>query len=376
LIVVEALLYLSICLRAFGWQLGIMNFQGLSGGIVALSGVACFAIMVAKRERLPLSFWFILLINILADVSELYVTGGEFLQSSGPKNMFYWMSWSLMACYIVRDKRAYVRFIFFLSFCVLVAMVLGMHIRGVGFHSRVTLEGQNIATMFANSNELAQLSCIAAIVLLFYSFRTNKLMTLLSVATSLVLSVITLKTVSREGLILLLFGIMLYCVSVIVKRKGKVGFVILLVLAVVAINKYSTETITLQKAYGFRFSKPSERTEYFKTALQDMNDTFLFGKGSAKPYTVQMMEPHNTFLWTHVAYGGLCAWAYLTWILVLSWKTFGLTWRRRSGQVDRFEIVALLGIFVAAQQVLPFAPSNYGSILAVAIFEKYLLVRG
>lgn len=372
---VEFLLYLSIILRAFGWQLGIMHFQGLSGGIVAVSGLVCLVIMIVKGERLPLSFWFILLINILADVSELYVTNDKFLMSSGPKNMLYWLSWSLMACYIVRDNRAYVRFTFFLSFCVIVALALGMNVRGTGFHSRVTLEGQNVATMFANSNELAQLSCVTAIALLFYSFRSSKFTTIFCVATALVLAIITLKTVSRQGLILLLFGLLLYFVSVVVKRKGKAGFVILLVLALIAVNKYTTETTTLKNAYGFRFSKPSTRTEYFKTAVQDMSDTFIFGKGSAKPYTVEMIEPHNTFLWIHVAYGGVCAWAYLTWIFVISWKTFGLTWRRRSGQVDRFEILALIGIFVAAQQVLPFAPSNFGSILALAIFEKNLWAR-
>jgi hypothetical protein len=368
---VEFLLYLSIILRAFGWQLGIMNFQGLSGGIVVFSGLACLTIMLANRERLPLSFWFILLINVLAGVSEFFATTDEFLASTGPKNMLYWLSWTLMICYVARNDRAYVRFAFFLSFCVFVALAVGMHVRGTGFHSRVTLEGQNIATMFANSNELAQVSVATAIALLFYSLRSNSMVAAMCVAAALGLAVVTLRTVSREGLILLSFGIFLYFIDVVLKRKGKTGFVIMILLALLGVYKFSHEYQNIKKSYAYRLEKPSERTNYFATALQDMGDTIILGKGTAKPFTSQGITPHNTLLWTHIVYGGLCAWTYVMWIIVICWKTVRRNVFQRS-QADKNELLAMMFIFLAAQQVSPFASSNFGIMLALAVLEKSL----
>jgi hypothetical protein len=106
-----------------------------------------------------------------------------------------------------------------------------------------------------------------------------------------------------------------------------------------------------------------------------MGDTPIFGKGSSKPFTVQGMEPHNTFLYIHVAYGGICAWTYLTWIIFLGWKTGRILWGRWKELGNSIEILALLGMFLASQQVLPFAPDNYGNILALAVLEKNLWIR-
>ncbi len=138
--------------------------------------------------------------------------------------MFYWMGWTLMACYVVRDDRAYPRFYFFSGLVLFLAVSLGMKERGIGTYqgyTRLTLEGQNVATMFANSNELAYLSCVIAIAFLFYSLRSKKLTTFFCVTVAIALAAVVVKTVSREGLILLVLGLSLYSVAVFVRRRKK-----------------------------------------------------------------------------------------------------------------------------------------------------------
>jgi hypothetical protein len=369
---VEFLLYISIGCRVFASQIGILHLQGLSGGIIVLSGVVCVITMIIRREIFPFSFWFILVISVLALCSELYAMGDNFIMNAGPKNNLYVMSWTLMACYIVRNNRAYLRFTIFLSLCVFVAVDLGSKASDVGAqtgYSRLTLAG--VATMFQNANELAVVSCVTAIALLFYSLRSKKIISFICITIALVVIIIDLKTVSRQGLIILTFGVMLYSLAVIVYRKGKTGFVILIFISLLTVVKFSLETSTIMGAYEYRLNKPSGRTYYFRTAMQDMGDTLILGKGSVKAVTVERIQTHNTFLWIHLAYGGLCAWTYILWLLQISWKSIRLLCEQQSKKRNGIEIITFLGMFLAPQLVAPFALDNFGVILALAILEKH-----
>lgn len=85
---VECLLYVSIGLRAFGWQTGVLEHQGLSGSIIVGSGLLCLCIMLAKHEHLPFSFWFIMIMSVFADISEISAPGERLFASSALRICF------------------------------------------------------------------------------------------------------------------------------------------------------------------------------------------------------------------------------------------------------------------------------------------------
>lgn len=376
IICTEFLLYVSIGFRVFGWQIGILKFQYFSGAIVAGSGLICLLIMIFNREKLPFSFVFILLINIFSDISEFNALGLQVFLSTGPKDMLYWLSWTLMACYIVREDRAGARFCFFLAFCILVSVALGGKAYDLGGHTgltRFTLEG--VGTMFANANALSQVAAVTAIAFLFRSLRSSKVFMLGYAAVALSLSMVALRTISRQGLILLAMGLVFYIAIIIVQKRGKLGFIIFAFLCLFAVNKFSRDTSDVMRAFEIRLNAPSTRTEYFRTMLEDMGDTLIIGKGSLKPFTVQGIQPHNTFLYLHVAYGGLCAWTYALWVLLLTWRTSDFLWKIRDRREHGIEVLAFLLLFLAPQLVNVFAPGNFGNILALATIEKSLLIE-
>jgi hypothetical protein len=108
-----------------------------------------------------------------------------------------------------------------------------------------------------------------------------------------------------------------------------------------------------------------------------MRDTFIFGKGSSRnnAVTAKGLQPHNTFLWLHVAYGGVCAWTYVVWIIFITWK-IGSLFGVQGGETGRkIEILTFLVLFLFPHFVNVFALGHYGNILALAILEKSLFAR-
>jgi hypothetical protein len=235
---------------------------------------------------------------------------------------------------------------------------------------------ENIAAMFANANDLATVSSSIAIILLFYSLRCKKILAIICVAVALLLAAVTLETVSRQGLVVLLLGFSLYLAVVGLYRKGKAGFIALVLLISVLGYGFAREYTIVRGAYEYRLGQRTARTAYLRTALRDMSETFVCGKGSSRPLTADGFEPHNTFFYLHIAYGGLCAWTYAIWLVFLSLKTAGNFVGRRAKREMRVELVSMLGIFVVPQLVLPFAVANFGCILPLAILERHIKRRG
>ncbi len=378
MVFVEGLLYISIGCRVFGWQLGVLQFERLSGLIVLLCGLATIAIMVIKHDRLPQSFWFLVLILLFASISEFNAAGGQMLEGVAYKDLLFAASWTVMACYASRGEGASIRFAFFLAISVFVAVAVGQSYAGVGgrtLYARMALKGQNVASAFANSNTLALTCYTSAITLLFYTLRSGKLMSAISICMAAALAVIDLKTLSRQGLIMLAFGLIMYFLAVFIHRKGKTGFLMLGLLTVCAAYSYVAEYTTLKGAYEYRLGKSSTRTEYFATAVQDMGNTLVLGKGSARPYTAEGIQPHFTFLYIHLAFGGLCAWSYAAWMMFLIWKAGPMIVRRGPRVDSRIEIATFFCLLLAAQFPSPFAPLDYANMLALGVLERNMLAR-
>ncbi|MBN1141394.1 MAG: hypothetical protein JXB25_06325 [Deltaproteobacteria bacterium] len=361
---IEFLLCFAIAGRVFGYQIGILNVLGLSGAIIAASGFACFVIMLARREPLPISLLFAVIINGIANLTDLYHIG------LFNRDLIYWTSFLLMACYIVRNKWAAWRFGCFLAATVLISVVLSGSFLGTsGGFERLALSGRGVGQMFANANDLAQLALVVGVALLFSSLRLGLVAKLICWGTFLALSAVVLLTLSRQGLFMLGCGFIFFLLASL-KGKGKIGVIALafLALALAGLNSERLENIV--SGYEYRLSLPSARVAYWESAPREMMDTLISGRGTFDSFTAEGIKPHSTFLWLHLAYGGPCAWIYAGWILYLMVKTIQLVFGREAEWTVRMEVAAMFSLFFLAQFTTVFAPGNYGFILAVATLER------
>lgn len=370
-ILVEVLLYLAIGLRVFGDKLGIFSVPGLSGAIILFAGVVCFLVLIVKKEPLPVSVCFAFVLNLFANAVDLMQTGVL------ANEMLFWLSLLLMACYVVRDDRATLRFVFFVALVVLVAVLQSSIFLGETHGiKRLALSDKGGASVFANSNSLAQVSYVTAIVLLFAALRCRKFLMLACILVAAMLSTITLLTLSRQGLILLGIGLFIYLVALLMNRVVNI-FLILLAFAVIGIGlTYSGVIDDIKKGYEYRLAQGSGRTEYLETAPKDMLETLMSGQGSQKGYSSVGIKPHNTFLWLHLAFGGVCALVYAVWLFWLSLKTWSLLQFGKIEKIAKYEVFALFLLFVLGQFTTIFAPGNYGYILGIALIEKYIWLDG
>ncbi|HAD05058.1 MAG: hypothetical protein A2091_12735 [Desulfuromonadales bacterium GWD2_61_12] len=368
---VEILLYLSLGARVFGNELGVLKVVGLSGAIILFSGVATLAIVFARQERLPASVMFAALISLIATVVDLY------LVDLVPRDMLYWTSILLMMCYIVRDEGAHLRCVLFLSGCVFLSVAIGgTYYSGMHGVKRLGLESGTVGTMFGNPNDLAQIALIAGISLLFLGLRCGRLASACIMIVAIGLMGVVLLTLSRQGLILLAFGLCVYLVTVLGTQARKLEAVLLATLILGIAVIFSAEIMEIVGGFLFRLGLESSRVDYWATAPQDMVDTLMAGYGTPNAYTLEGLQPHSAFLWLHLAYGGFCALVYTAWVVWVTVRTRSLAFNQQLPATMRTEGLVMFFIFLALQFTSVFAPFNYGCILAVATLEKRFAMQG
>jgi hypothetical protein len=369
--IVEALLYVSMIGRVFINQLGIVKIQGLSGAIICLSGLCCAIIMITKRERFPTSFYFILTINIAANISQVIATGqppifGDFLRP-----LLFWICHLLMACYVVRNDTAAARFILIISICVIIAVSIGAGVQEAGIVGvtiqRLQLEG--VGSMFANANELAIMSAILAIGLLFYSLWAKSFLKPLYWILSLILIYTALKTVSRSGVVLLLSGFLCFVMAITFGKGGKISFILLIILTVFVAGKYSYELITTREVFLLRFGQAGQRIETWFNSIDDLFDTLIIGRGALNVY-VGVALPHNMFFYFHLAFGGICGWTYVLWTALLAIRIWRMFLSNEVTAQHKFLVIAMFSMYFMGASLLVYSISYY-AVLAIAIIEKY-----
>lgn len=366
-ICVEVLLYFSMACRIFGAQFGVLNILGLSGAIILASAAFSFIVMFYRHDKIPASIYFALIINIIANITDLY------MYELFSRNMVYWLSFLIMACFVVKNNRSYFRFIIFLASSVLLSVYLGSQLFSHEFGiSRLGLAEDTAGSMFANPNALAQVAAVTAIAILFYSLRCNFAMKLFSLAIAISLSTIVLLTISRTGLVMFGLGLLFYSFAILFGRKGMGDLLIIALLTIAVTTVFATQFDNIVTGYIYRLHEESDRITYWQSAPHDMLATFFSGQGSYDGYTSGGIKPHNTFLWLHLAFGGFCAWIYVGWLAWLVGATFRCVLLDTLNFVEKMELLAFCSMFLAVQFVAIFAPANFGFILGIAIVEKYI----
>jgi len=370
---VEILLYVSIAGRAFP-QLGILAVPMLSGAIILFSGITCLGIMLTKQQKIPVSFYFALGVNFLANFSQVLAVGQPPIFGDYLRDLLFWMCLLLMACYVIRNDSAARRVAIVLGAMVLAAVWIG----GLGAVAGTVgaqverLKLSRLGTMFANPNDLAYLTATLGITLLFFSLTSRKVFKPIYWLLALAMVVTLGRTVSRGGMLFFAIGAIFFLLSTVFGKGGKIGLVMLALLAVCAAVRFAYEYSETKQAYMYRMYMYSPRPAAWMSMPGDMKDTIIFGRGPAEARTMRRnVEPHNTFFWLHLAFGGPCAWTYLAWIALICARGIRML---RSPLVSRREKMEALGIFSVAmgcQIMSNFGPDNYGAILGMAVVEKY-----
>lgn len=371
-IVVECLFYLSIGSRVFAPQLGLLRFTGLSGAMILSSATVCLLIMLSRREEIPASIFFALFINIFAVITDLIWLG------TLNRDMLFWLSALLMACFIFRDERAISRGLLFIGVCVAGALTFNAVFESekLGI-MRLYLNKDGAGSMFANSNDLAQIACVTAVILLFRGINRPFMAKLLLYAAALGLAGVTLLTLSRQGVMILGAGFFLYFIALLLKRNRSFELIIITA-AITVFTFYNMDSLAeVIDGYAYRFTQESGRTNYWMTALRDMKNSLLAGGSSINAYSFDGSLPHSTFLWLHLAFGGVCAWIYALWVAYLGWQTSRFVLGQGLGSWPiRIETLTIFLMFLAAQFTTVFAPGNYAFILCVAILEGRFVTLG
>lgn len=370
-ITVEGLFYAAIGSRVFGHQLGILKVTGVSGALIVASALVCLLIILFRHEKIPASIYFALLINVFAMITDLL-----WLETLN-RDMLFWLSTLLMACFIGRDERVVIRLLLFIAACVAGALALDAVFAAerVGI-MRLYLNKDGAGSMFANSNDLAQIAGVTAVILLFRGIDRSLLPKLGLYAVSLGLATVTLLTLSRQGLVFLGAGLVLYCTTLCLSRNRSLELLIISA-AIAGIILYHLGSLTeIINGYAYRFTQDSGRTAYWLTAPRDMQSSFIAGFGSNNAYAFDGSVPHSTFLWLHLAFGGACAWTYALWVAVLGWRSSAVVMRPDASWLIRIETLAIFLMFLAAQFTTVFAPGNYAFILCVAILEGRFATQG
>jgi hypothetical protein len=362
---IEFFLYFSLASRIFGNQLGVLNISGLSGAIIIACGFLCFIIMLGAKQPVPATIYFAFMINVIANITDLYH------YELFSRNMVYWLFFQLMACLIVRNDGALMRFALFLAGSVFMSVYLGGEFYGRDV-VRLNLEQGTAGSMFANANALAHISALTATSLCFSSMKCRYLMKLVCLVCAVALSAIVLMTLSRGGLIILFMGLSFYAIAVLFSRGARLNLIILGFLATVVLVVFSSQFTEIATDYQYRLSQDSARTSYLATAKADMLDTIFSGQGSQAGFSATGMKPHNAFLWLHLAFGGFCAWFFVAWVTWLGSATFRSVFFSGLPFPAKMEVLALFMMFFSIQFVSIFPPFNFGFVLAFAIIEKHI----
>jgi len=368
-IIVEIMLYISILCRVFGNEFGVLAYPGLSGAIIVMSGITCFIIMSYNKVKMPVSIIFVFIIVLIATITDFYI------YKLISVDMIIWMCTLLMACYVAKNTQSTLRFVYFLSFIVILSVFLGGSYIGQNQgYERLTLKGSGIGSMFSNSNALAQVAVMTATCLFFSSFALRSFYKALCLCFALCLSIVVLMTLSRQGLVFLVVSILFFIFASIHKKISKSGVLILLTITLFVVMFFNVEFNRLVESYQYRLSLNSDRVAYWSTAYSDMTATLFSGNGGLKAYSSVGIVPHNTFLWIHLAYGGPCAYVYLFWLLYIMIKSTQVILSYDEDIVCKYMTLAILVLFLLGQSVNVFAPGNYGYILGIAVLESNFIL--
>jgi hypothetical protein len=342
----------------------------LSGGLIALGGVLTLFIMLTQRERLPVVFWAGLVMVIGGSISDAASTGAMMFIGDNVRFLVLWTAASLMAFYLVQNEATMKRMVLF--YCVItltgVAMT-GFSLTEARAKDRLGLENVLSGTL-ADPNSLSYMSGLLTVFMLFWSLRARKLLRPLLWVLAALLTLVLLRTVSRSGIVVLMAGLAVFVAAVMMGRGVRAsGIVVVLAGMVGAIVVLSVASSSLEY-FESRMHEHSIRQDVYRwETVEQLVETIAIGYG-VKARTAVGIAAHNSFIQTHLAYGGITAYPYAAMLFIMWWRTAKFVRRKDLPLDSRFMVLAVMGMTFSFQMF-----SNYGYSYPESVFAMVIVCR-
>jgi len=374
---IELLLYVMVLNSVFLMRTGLVLIPYLSGGLNTASGLLCLFVMLLEGERPCMSVKFAVVMNVAANLSLSLGLGIQPVLGKGLPQMLHWFSMLTMICFLVQDRRAEKRLMLFFSVLLIGIMFFTSETISTRGGAERVGAAEDIGGNFANTNAVAYVGGFFCTALLFWSLRAARSFRPVLWFLSGLLLFITFRTVSRVGILLLLFGIGMLIIAIMMGRGTRVGGLILILVGMLVLSQlaflFSDTMAALEKRiHGERESTMSRLNLYSWQTLGDLMETLFVGRGPANAQnTSSGITAHNTFVYTHMCYGGFAGWLFLAWTILLGrrlWRTI----KARAYPWDRLIMLATFFALIVGEYMtnnLGFV--DFSAMYGVAVIEKY-----
>ena len=373
-LIIEALFYVVTLITTFPNFMGLSQITFALGGSVMFVGFLALLLMLSDRQEFMISIRFVLVIVIGVNISQFIVSGVMPFIGTGSKNFSHWIANLITVCFLVQNTGARKRLLlFYATLVILVVFRGGAMAFAAGTEAiRLDLKEQAFATVFSNSNALSYISGMLAVSCLFWSLRAKKIIRPVLWLAAILLAVILFRAASRGGVIIFLFGIMMIGVVIMFNRGTRMGGIVMIILAFVLIAQFGYILASHFELIGERMGQRSSRADVYDIrTLGQMGETLLLGQGPGTKIRHVGILSHNSFISMHLYYGGITAWVYLTWLIVLAIRIYRMM-RSKDYLFDTRMFVFTLFMMCIFTQIL----SNQGYmaftvVYPIAIVEVY-----
>ena len=374
---VELMFYFVMLMTTFPHLMGgLTQVPNALGAIQTSIGGLAFLLMLTQREKIPISIWFAVAINVFANFSEVIGHGAIPIIGEGTVAMLHWVTGLLMVCYLVQNEATYKRLLLFHIAIVLIAVKLG----GTGtFETGSAIEAGRLglleagfAVTFMNPNTLGCLAGFLAVASLFWSLRSAIVLKPVLWSLAAVLIFVVFVTVSRSAILITFCGLMVLVLAVLMGRGVRLAGIILIIVGMLVVAQFGYMLTSHMELLGERMGRRSVRLDvYTVETIDELLDTMLIGKGTLTRLKHAGILPHNVFLSVHLFYGAPAAWAYALWIIILGLRTLRMMRHREVPLDQKLMIVALFGMTFGLQMCSNHGYVHVQSILATAVIERF-----
>jgi O-antigen ligase len=262
----------------------------------------------------------------------------------------------------------------FIAATTILALVLGG--QGVKHGRSDRLAAEEFA-MMGNPNSVAYICGFLCVTLLFWSLRSAKSFRPILWLLSAVLAYFTFRSVSRVGIVILGFGLLMLLITILSARGARTGGLVMLLIAFVALWQFafmfSESFDMLERRLGSERRNTESRTKLYNlSTLGDLASATPFGFGPrGSTLTSTGITAHNTFVYTYMAYGAIAAWPYLIWVIILGVRVVRLMRARDLPADTRLMVFTLFSMIMAEHLTNNVGFAEITAVVGTAVVDKY-----
>lgn len=372
---IEVLFYLCLLSAGFLYRFGLHNVTFLGGGVITVSGLCCISFIALSPEKFPLTFWIGCIIWVGANVSQVIGNGQLPFISNGPNLMLFFICQQMMAYFVCQNAAGRKRLLLFLA--VLAIVLVGMGGEEVGAGKVKRLAVTETGGLLSNSNSTAYVCSFLAVALLFWSLRAAKFSRPLLWIMAAVLTLITIRTLSRTGILLLIVGMGMLLLAIASARGARIGGFVLLMAGGLVASQFAYTVADSFELIGQRFGGEHKNTMsrldlYDLRTIGDLVSSTPFGFGpDGAVMTSTGITAHNTFIYIHMAYGAITAWPLIIWQILLGVRVIRLARIPEIPMDTRLMVVTFYGMIFAEYLTNNVAFLELSALYGTGVIEAY-----